>query len=324
MRRSTRIGLIAALLAGVAGVALNAPPAISTPVATSEETYQLFGRVFPDPQGCTSGAPGSSPFAKGNVCAEDFMQFKELQDGLAFLENKFPDFVEVYELHKDFACDGSQVSRPDEACQDFRSAGLPVTASADGAPARDRQPLYMVRITDETVPNTNKEYFVFPLSIHGIERAGVEGGTRAAEDLATWAACERAGGSGGEIGADCEAEDPIPHPLLETTPNKSITAGEALEKSVVYFMYPNPDGWMRGERTTGTQFFQRYNGNGVDLNRDWPSQGYTFRPYTPWSEPETASFGKVLQAIGPKDSNGDPKWSGGIDLHGQLVDRAFS
>ena len=53
------------------------------------------------------------------------------------------------------------------------------------------------------------------------------------------------------------------------------------------------------------------------MNRDWPSLGFTFRPYTPWSEPETKGFGKVLKQI-------RPKWDGGIDLHGQLIDRAFS
>ena len=293
------------------------------PVATTEEEYALYGRVFPDPHGCNQGQPGYSPFAKGNVCAVDFLQFQELQDGLAFLGELegFENFIQVYYLHEDFDCSGNRVGNPEKACKAFRSAGIPVTASTDQGEGvtRDRQPLLMARVTDESVPNKDKEYFVFPLSIHGIERAGAEGGTRAIEDLVTWAACEQAPNL--DV---CVNEEPIPHPLLEATPKKSITAGEALKQSVVYFIYPNPDGWVRGDRTTGTQFYQRYNGNGVDLNRDWPEQGFTFRPYTPWSEPETHAFGKVLQAIGPTDARGKPKWTGGIDLHGQLVDRAFS
>lgn len=295
---------------------------VASPVATDETTYAAYGRVFPDPQGCNQGQPGYSPWSKGNVCAVDFLQFQELQDGMAFLEQieGFQNFIEVYKLNKDFNCQGEQVGNPDNACKAFRSAGLPVTATDGGDTiTRDRAPLVMVRVTDESVPNRNKKYFVFPLSIHGIERAGVEGGTRAAEDLVTWAACEQSPNL--DV---CANEEPIPHPLLEATPGKSVTAGDALQRSVVYFIYPNPDGWLRGERTTGTQFYQRYNGNGMDLNRDWPEQGYTFRPYTPWSEPETHSFGKVLQAIGPKDAQGNAKWTGGIDLHGQLVDRAFS
>ncbi|MFP5297574.1 MAG: M14 family zinc carboxypeptidase [Actinomycetota bacterium] len=322
MRRALAVGLAGSLFAVVALVVGPAERAISSPVATSEAEYQVYGRIFPDPHGCN---PAGSPFAKGNVCATDFMQFRELQLGVELLEEFFPKYVEWYTLHEDFDCTGKPAPGDNDGCDAFRSAGLPVTASADGQDSgvvtRDRQPLHMLRVTDESVPDKGKDYFVFPLSIHGIERAGVEGGTRAAEDLATWAACES--GNAPDI-VDCDAEGPIPHPLLEATPDKSVTAGHALKNSVIYFIYPNPDGWVRGERTSGTQFFQRYNGNGVDLNRDWPEQGYTFRPYTPWSEPESRGYGKVLQAIGPKDSKGNPKWTGGIDLHGQLIDRAFS
>ena len=312
---------MAALIALITGLAA---PALSTPVAGSDAEYTALGRIFPDPHACNKGAPGASPYAKGQVCASDFIQFAELEKGLAFLEDTFPKFVEVYQLDKDFDCNGQPVRNEDAGCQAFRSAGLPNTLP-DGQGtgfSRDRRPLYMVRITDERVANSGKKYFVFPLSIHGIERAGVEGGTRAAEDLATWGACEA------KLAPDyvnCELEEnKAPHPLLEATPKKSLTAGSVLKRSVTYMIYPNPDGWVRGERNEGAQFFQRYNGNGVDLNRDWPAQGYTFRPYTPWSEPESRSFGTVLQAIGPKDGRGKPKWHGGIDLHGQLVDRAFS
>jgi hypothetical protein len=299
-----------------------ASPALSSPVATSDTEYTALGRIFPDPHGCNAAG---SPFAKGTVCATDFIQYDEMVTGLGYLETLFPDFVEFYQLDQDFACDGHQVDDPQKACAAFKSAGIPVTASADNGEGleRDQAPLYMVRITDERVSNKNKKYFVFPLSIHGIERAGVEGGTRAAEDLATWAACEEDDTVPDIV--DCASEDnKAPHPLMEATPKGSITAGKALKKAVVYFIYPNADGWRRGDKTQGAQFYQRYNGNGVDLNRDWPTMGFTFRPYTPWSEPETKGFGKVLQAIGPHDSRGKPKWDGGIDLHGQLVDRAFS
>ncbi len=314
----TAIIVFAALLIGGA-----APLAPASPVATSEEQYIAYGRVFPDPQGCNQGQPGYSPFSKGNICAFDFMQFSELEAGLNFLSEieGFDRFIEVYKLHEDFDCNGNPVGNPENGCKDFKSAGLPVTASADQGEGftRDRADLFMVRVTDESYPNKNKDHFVFPLSIHGIERAGVEGGTRAVEDLVTWGACEAT------PNLDmCPNEEPIPHPILEATPNKSLTTGDVLRRSVVYFIYPNPDGWLRGDRTTGAQFYQRYNGNGVDLNRDWIEQGFTFRPYTPFSEPESRSFGTVLQAIGPKDENGKPKWTGGIDLHGQLIDRAFS
>ena len=167
------------------------------------------------------------------------------------------------------------------ACRSRASAG------------RERVDLYLLRVTDERVPDTDKKFFTFPLSIHGIERAGAEAGVRAAEDLATWAACE-AGTATAPV--TCAKEGAIPHPLLETTPAESVTAGEALRRSAVYFVFANPDGWRRGDLDNGVRFFQRYNGNGVDMNRDWPTIGFTFQPYTPWSEPETARVRQGAEA----------------------------
>jgi hypothetical protein len=230
-------------------------------------------------------------------------------DGVEYLETLFPQFVEFYELERDFG-DGSDCTSSTSSA-DLCSAGLPQS----GVPAgRERSSLYLLRVTDERVPDTDKKFFTFPLSIHGIERAGAEAGVRAAEDLATWAACE---GGVAPAAVSCAKEGALPHPLLETTPQQSVTAGDALRRSAVYFVFANPDGWRRGDLDNGIRFFQRYNGNGVDMNRDFPTLGFTFRPYTPWSEPETRSFGKVLKQI-------RPKWDGGIDLHGQLIDRAFS
>jgi hypothetical protein len=317
------MSVLSGVLPSVIGAGITAAAAVS-PVAGSAAEYQVLGRVFPDPQGCRDLAPGNSPFAKGTVCAHDFIQFDEMVTGMTFLEESFPKFVEFYRLDEDFDCDGNPVDDPDKGCKDAQSAGLPQTLPNEqgGAFSRDRQPLYMVRITDERVSNKNKEYFVFPLAMHGIERAGVEGGTRAAEDLATWGACEA---KKAPDYVDCTSADNVaPHPILEASPKQSLMAGDVLKRAAIYFMYPNPDGWRRGDRKNGVSAYQRYNGNGVDLNRDWPEQGFTFRPYTPWSEPETRSFGHVLQAIGPHDANGNAKWTGGIDLHGQLVDRAFS
>ncbi|MPY80845.1 MAG: hypothetical protein GEV04_20890, partial [Actinophytocola sp.] len=53
--------VVAALLTLV-----GAPQSAATPVATTEETYQQFTRVFPDPQGCLDGDAGTSPWAKGD------------------------------------------------------------------------------------------------------------------------------------------------------------------------------------------------------------------------------------------------------------------
>jgi hypothetical protein len=286
----------------------------ASPVASNDTLYQLCGRVFPDPHAYWPSPVQTlarSPFAKGNaVCAAtDFLQYDELASGMQELDHLFPDFIQFSALERSFG-DGSDCATS-TSNQDYCSAGLP----RQGVPGqRVRSDLYMIRVTDERVPDTDKKFFVFPLSIHAIERAGAEAGVRMAEDLATWAACEA---HVAPAIVNCAQEAPVPHPLLEAGEQASITAGEALSRSVIYFIFPNADGWKRGDRDNAVRFYQRYNGNGVDMNRDWPSVGYTFKPYTPWSEPETRAFGKVLKQI-------RGKWDGGIDLHGQLVDRAFS
>ena len=116
-----------------------------------------------------------------------------------------------------------------------------------------------MRVTDESVPDKNKRRYVLSLSIHGIERAGAEGGTRAIEDLVT----------AGTLGTS--ANPIIPRDVDPQAPS----IAEVLRKTIIYFTYPNPDGWRRGDVTEGGFFFQRYNGNGVDLNRDWPDIGYS-------------------------------------------------
>lgn len=314
--------LRAALVAGLFGtVLLVAPgPGAGGPgvQGATDAGYALCGRVFADPHAywpSPAQTPARSPYAKGNaVCAAtDFVNYGEMVKGMEYLEGLFPQFVQFYELERDFG-DGTDCTSSTSSA-DLCSAGLP----RQGVPTqRIKSDLYLVRLTDERVADTGKKFFVFPLSIHGIERAGAEAGVRVAEDLATWAYCEAvAGGLAANGKTNCAREGAIPHPLLETTPAQSVTAGDALRRTAVWLVFANPDGWRRGDPDNLVRFFQRYNGNGVDLNRDWPTLGYTFRPYTPWSEPETRAFGRVLKQI-------RERWDGGIDLHGQLEDVAFS
>jgi hypothetical protein len=315
-RARIRPAALAVLVLISGGLALAAGPARSAPVPPDAAAYEVCGRVFPDPHAywpAPTAVPTESPFAKGNAAcrAVDFLGFDEAIGGLELLEELVPGYIELYDLSDP---SGPFADAMADAGVDGRSAGLP-----DIDLSRDKSPMYLVRVTDEqdgTVPIPDREHFVFGLSIHGIERAGVEGGLRAAEDLATWAACE----DDPDALATCDLNGPFPHPILETLPDESITAGEALKQTSVWFVLNNPDGWRRGDKQKAPApgfFYQRYNGNGMDLNRDWPNEGFTYRPFTPWSEPETRGVGYALQDI-------KEKWTGGIDLHGQLIDRAFS
>jgi hypothetical protein len=319
-------------LAGVLLVSLFAfvPPVYAYPnaVATTDAEYLAYGRVFSDPQGClvtdTDGdevndvvPPGVSPWAKGNMCMAQFLSYEEAIQGTKYLASRFPRYLQVIRL--DQAYDNAN----------FQSAGIPRAFSTESGTVkpidRDRRPLYLFKVTDSqsAIPEDMRLHFVYAGSIHGIERAGAEGSLRAMEDLVTWAA-----NSPGRKIVEAPTEKPVP------------TAGETLARSVIYFMLPNPDGWARGQvapaeledgtpnpQYTPGAFFQRYNGNGMDLNRDWPGMGYSYKPYSPGSEPETKAYMHALRNIRSTISPSNPvgqRFAGGIDLHGQLTANAFS
>lgn len=260
-------------MAVVVGVLAVGPAGGSTDIAAvadMDAEYIACGRVFPDPHAywpSTTQAPNQSPWAKGNApCRSiDFLPYTgnpqgDMVSGMTYLETLFPQFVEFQRLEQDFGTNINCATTVDP--QALCSAGLPRL----GTPVTERtkSDMYLVRVTDENVPNTNKKYFVFPLSIHGIERAGAEAGVRAAEDLATWGWCEAR--SKGEVppysnmlvnDMICPKEGAIPHPLLEAQPANSLKAGEALKQSVIYFIFPNPDGWRRGDPDNIVRALQR-------------------------------------------------------------------
>ena len=294
--------VFAAVVLGVSLLSLGGGPATGFPTAPDETRYQVMGRVFPDPHGCTRGLPLMSPWAKGSVCAVQFLQWDDVLTGVQFLQDRFPRYVSLINLHDHYQDDA------------FMSAGI-----RSETLARDRKDLYVIKVTDakSSIPEAQRKHFMYSLSIHGIERAGIEGGIRAAEDLVTWAACEE----DADAAPACATEGPFPKRILEPS-DSGPTAGEVVRNGVVYFVLSNPDGWNRGNLTSGGVAYQRYNGNGMDLNRDWPAIGYTEPLYTPWSEPETRGYGHYLLDVKKKTAAG--RFAGAIDLHGMQTAPSFS
>jgi len=337
MRRKAATVLAVTLMATLLVPSLGSRAvAVPNPVALTPADYLAYGRVFPDPQGCGVNPPGVdptaiSPWAKGNVCVGQFLGYDEVINGAKFLASETPPIPEATDVVGPMYGRYLDVINLREAYDNpnYRSAGLPQTVGLeDGQPkiwSRDRRDLFLFKVTDDEspIPESERKHFAYSLSIHGIERAGLEGGIRAMEDLITWAACENGPGSL-LIEQVCALEGGnFPRPIVETpTERPAPTASEVLRDAVIYFIPPNPDGWHRGEVGGGGYFFQRYNGNGVDLNRDWPTKGYTFRPYSPGSEPETQAYSRVLRGI--KETTATGKFTGGIDLHGQLTANAYS
>ena len=186
--------------------------------------------------------------------------------------------------------------------------------------------MHLFRVTDESgnIPIKDRKWFGFPLSIHGIERAGVEGGVRAAEDLATWAACES---DEAPDFVDCEGEvtgtEQKPYPLMEASPGKSVGTGDALKKAVVVSDLPEP-GRLAARRPSARHHpelellpaLQRQR-RGREPRLADRRAGPTV-PTRRHPSPRRRPCRKVLPAMGPKDKRGNPKWAGGIDLHGQL------
>src|SRR3954454_11553271 len=320
----------------LAALALIPATAAAAPVATTDKggdgAYQVLGRVFPDPQGGCPPAP-CAPGAEGNVPATTFLGYQEFLDGLQYMNSGsavnskvWSRYMEVWTLDGKLGQNDGDAAKTagTEETKNFpgdnlgfweftpnaksHSAGIP-TLGAN----RAKSDIVVVRVTDESVPDAGKQRVALSLSIHGIERAGVEGGVRTPEDLVTAATSGK-----------------LDKPVLTTKGLKVPipTFKQVLQNTIVYFTFPNPDGWRRGD-VTDTQtaqnkgpgvFFQRYNGNGVDVNRDFPDIGYAFRPYSALSEPESRAWSSAFKQI--KNDRGP--FAAGDDLHGQLGADSFS
>lgn len=228
------------------------------------------------PAAATPVCPDDRTLCGGRIFAEannsiDFVQHNdnEYMAGIQALEDQYPDFVRTSTLS--------------ELLNDKKAVSV------------DGHEIYVVEITDFSVPARRKLPIVASLSAHGPERAGLEGGVRYMEDLATWATDE-------------------PNHKLRNGTNKDsrgISVSDALKKTHVYFACINPDGWEAGDNEHGTNVYERGNGNGEDLNREFPTMGWVdYTAHTPMSEPEAKAWDKFTRRIDPVVTT---------DIHGELT-----
>lgn len=293
--------------------------ALAGPVATNDGQYQAQGRVFPDPLGGCQfvGASPCDPRAEGNIGAKSFVGYSEFVSGVLYMNQRkeWQRYIEVWPLDgkldtgRDQTAGNARTDVPGnnlpaselefDPNPAFRSAGVPQTNLS-----RLQSDLIVVRVTDENVPDSGKKRYALSLSIHGIERAGAEGGIRAMEDLAT------------AVSTEGKLDEPIlPKSVREGAPK----IRDVLANTIVYFTFPNPDGWRRGSIGDGGFSFQRYNGNGMDPNRDWPDIGFAYRFFSGVSEPETKAFIGFYSQV---RKHGE--FAAGDDLHGQPFADALS
>ena len=141
----------AVALATLLACALAAAPAAATPVATNEQERELLGRVFPEP-----------------IRSVDFINHgptngpEELRLGFEFLEQLYPGYLEFTTVAEELGDPNAVSLGPD---------GKPAWDPAD---AEDGYPFYVAKVTDESVPDSQKDY-VLLLNAHPAEPCGQEG-----------------------------------------------------------------------------------------------------------------------------------------------------
>ncbi len=195
-----------------------------------------------------------------------------------------PRFTATFLSFADFEC-GIEVL--DEAHGDLMEVTT-IGESNGGAP------IYNIRVTDESVPEDDKQHLLIVSSIHGNEHAGREGGARVIEDMVSTRADEE---------------------FIRDT----------MAQFVVHFVFANPDGWINGDLTheDGGVNFTRANDGGRDLNRNFPVQGYLRASNGTLDQPEGEALAALLEAHADLDHDVDDPdyrgWQLGTDNHGQGV-----
>ena len=224
----------------------------------------------------------ASDAALGRVFPEamdtnDFVGYDEALCGLNVLMTENPDWMKL-----------------DVVTQ---SVGWPVIPSG-----HETFDVFVVRVSNyqSELATEDKIRIVFQLSIHGNEKGGREGGLRVIEDLVR------------DIGYVQE------HPEMRGY----------LDHMEMLFVFPQPDGWTHEEAQYRTgcanyigalptpdgcvdsQNFVRTNGNGKDVNRQWPTIGWVNEVYEPMSQPEAQGLVAYLK------NETNVKYAS--DIHGML------
>ncbi len=265
---------------------------------------------------CTNGFKGGPPMATCGdrifpeaAVARTYVQFREdatgfseYRDGLLFLEQTYPRYVDVFTLSEKYG-------------KNAVSAGPDKIRAGDEGDTGDGKEIYVVRLTDKETPDADKERLFFSLSVHGNERGGLEGGLRAIEDLARDATRGDATISDGfENYESNTGKKPVFH---------NYAVRDVLAKEDVYFTSFNPDGWTAGDVVPPgtTSVFARTNGRNVDLNRQMPTKGSINISRNPLFENETDYGIQLVDEVAAASPG--KLMAYGADVHGELTSRAY-
>lgn len=276
-RRGLRATLAAALSA-----CLLAPAAGATPVATNKQEHELYGRVYLEP-----------------ISSVDYVQWAdEFIPGTQLLEELYPRYMEFTTIDEELGDPRAVSLGPD---------GLPAWDPQD---AGDGRPFHLIIVTDEKVPDRNKNY-VFLTNAHAAEPCGREGSLRFLEDLLIW-----------------RTTDPD-HVLDAATglsgERKEITVEELLARTKIYLVDTVPDPWAAGDRANGGNLgYSNFNSGGFNTNRVAFHDGWVFpddpvlyvNGYTTLTQPESAIV-KYFERVRARELDGRP-FAAAADIHGPL------
>ena len=270
-----RLGVVVAVVL----MALTAT-ARATPVASTQAERDQLGRTFPEPENST-----------------DFIHFKdEIKQGWDLNQKLFPQYVDFTTVAKELGDPNAVSPGPD---------GLPPWDPKD---TKDGNPLYVVKVTDESVPDTHKQYVLFT-NAHAAEPCGQEGTPRVLEDLLIWRTTDP-----NHVLDDGIGIDGLTH---------KITVAELLRKVKLYWVVVEPDGWAvsDGYGSDGSN----YNDAGANSNRLAYQDGWVYpatadfssRGYSVLQQPEGAAVTKYLRLVREREMGGRP-WAAANDQHGPL------
>lgn len=274
------ISLVTLFLVG----GLSTAQALPTPGFNGPEAEAVTGRVFPEA-----------------LDTNDYIGFFEFEDNIRYLEEKYPNYIEIKEAGESYGLKNLETG------------------------AHDRFPVYMVEVTNEEskVAYEDKVQILVMVSIHGNEKGGREGGMRVIEDfakgigMAAWTNNNGAGNGTYQDYLDYMT-------LLFLFPNPDGWAHDEPQYLTSTLNTDNADptnpiGAAFGTTgcANGVIFYCRTNGNNVDVNRETPTAGWSRPRHTALSEPEAQGYANFL--LDNYDNLG-----AATDIHGMLNDDMFA
>ena len=273
--------VLLAAIATIVVVVLIAPTAMATPVATTKEEHELYGRVFLEP-----------------TQSVDFIQWQdEFVPGMTLMEKLYPRYMDFFTV--------------DDALndKDAVSIGEDGTAPWGKDDTKDGLSFHVAVITDESVPDRKKEY-VFLTNGHAAEPCGREGDIRFLEDLLIWRTNDPGHKLNDGTGISGKAHEITVKELLERTKIYFVdTVPDAWRAG-------DRD---NGGNANYSNYSNGFNTNRLAFHDGWvfPDNPTLFKNgYTTLTQPESAIV-KYFEGVRRRELHGRP-FAAAADMHGPL------